>query len=209
MHEHSWRCQSHDMTSTSTLVFHYFRASTTRWLVFRSPVGNWCKDWRLDWTATDHNWTAVASCNQLWLVQLLVAQFAKNQKDQLWTGCNRSFWGPVAWPMIPPSRGICPISFLILSIYLNLLEYFLLWLLQKWHTMRNRSYPGPLWTKSFDFWICRRPGASSIFHISISKRGFHTQPSLLHGRYPSSIERLIRSDQREVLMKRCNVLWKD
>ena len=31
-------------------------------IVFRSPVGNWCKDWQLDWTATDRNWTAVASC---------------------------------------------------------------------------------------------------------------------------------------------------
>ena len=55
-------------------------------IVFRSPVGNWYKDWQLDWTTTDHNWTAVASCNQLRSVQLPVAQFAKNQKDWLWTG---------------------------------------------------------------------------------------------------------------------------
>ena len=34
-------------------------------LVFQSPVGNWYKDWQLDWTATDCNWTAVASCDQL------------------------------------------------------------------------------------------------------------------------------------------------
>ena len=145
--------------------------------MFWSPVGNWYKDWQLDWTATDHNWTAVTSCDQLWSVQLPVAQFAGNQKDRLWTGCNRSFWGPVAWPMIPPFRGIYPIFFIFLSIYLNLLEYFLLWLLQKWHTMRNQSYLRLLWTKSFDLWICRKPGASSIFHIYISKRDFHTQPS--------------------------------
>ena len=35
------------------------------YLVFRSPVGNWYKDWQLDWTATDCNWTAVASCDEL------------------------------------------------------------------------------------------------------------------------------------------------
>ena len=31
-------------------------------IVFQSSVGNWCKDWQLDWTTADHNWTAVASC---------------------------------------------------------------------------------------------------------------------------------------------------
>ena len=103
-------------------------------------------------------------------LRLPVAQFAKNQKDWLWTGCNQSFWGPVAWPMIPPFRGIYPILFIFLSIYLNLLEYFLSWLLQRWHTMRNQSYLGLLWTKFFDFWVSRRPGASSIFYIYISKR---------------------------------------
>ena len=40
-------------------------ASDAFLLVFRSPVGNWYKDWQLDWTATDRNWTAVASCNEL------------------------------------------------------------------------------------------------------------------------------------------------
>ncbi|KAG6369077.1 hypothetical protein JVT61DRAFT_1521 [Boletus reticuloceps] len=30
-------------------------------LVFESPVGNWYSNWQLDWTATDCNWTAVAS----------------------------------------------------------------------------------------------------------------------------------------------------
>ena len=34
--------------------------------MFRSPVGNWYKDWQLDWTATDRNWTAVASCPVCW-----------------------------------------------------------------------------------------------------------------------------------------------
>ena len=77
-------------------------------LVFRSPVGNWCKDWQLDWTATDRNWTAVASCDQLWSVQLPVAQFAKNQKDQLWTGCLAHD---------PPIQGHIPYFFHIL-IYL-------------------------------------------------------------------------------------------
>lgn len=41
--------------------FHFWRLL---WLVFKSPVGNWVH-WQLDWTTTNCNWIAVASCKKL------------------------------------------------------------------------------------------------------------------------------------------------
>jgi len=90
--------------STKSLLTGHYRLQTfvhCTMLVFKSPVLGPQKDQQLNRTATDFDWTAVASPGWSMIGPVAVVFTQPKSKDQSPTGCNRLLPGPVAYQSQP------------------------------------------------------------------------------------------------------------